>query len=312
MSTAVKKIVAASGTLIDEAFRIIDRFDSNMEPLVDALDRLRSQSRAVSNLKMNMKKAKQARKEKGGEIGGICGGCKQYFKNVKMKKCARCSMRYCSVECQKRDWEEGDHKYRCARRQEEFNADFRGVDDEVTLMEIQKFRKRRSEEAGEFLGSRFGSVALIAHIRRLDMRKCIIHCDVLSGIVEPMTYEETLEAYKEIGGIDRDTRSILQRNLSPQSVLMSAICTVEQHPSSPSDVACARVVKSMPASQFFMMTAKDYSRQRADELQEMCGFSREYLVELLAKEGIEGVIAKWTNEGMMYAGSDDDDDGDGY
>ena len=313
MLTAVKKIVAASGTLIDEAFRIIDRFDERMKLLVDALDRLRSQSKEVSNLKTSMKRSKQAKKEKRGEVGGICGGCKQFFENVKMKKCSKCSLLYCSAECQKKDWEEGDHKYRCRRRQEEFKR-FDGVDDEAKIMELQKWRKKRSEEAGELLGSRFGSVAMIAHIRRLDMRRCIIHCDAMSGVVQPMTYEETLKAYEESGGLDSDTRSILERNLSPQSVLMSSICTVESHPSSPHDEACERVVKSFPADQFFMVTAEECSREKADDLEEMSGFSKEYLLELLAKEGIQGVIAKWRNEGMLDVGCDEDNHyyDDGY
>jgi hypothetical protein len=43
-----------------------------------------------------------------------CRGCNQVFATAEMLTCSRCRVtKYCSKECQKRDWKTGEHKEKC-------------------------------------------------------------------------------------------------------------------------------------------------------------------------------------------------------
>ena len=84
----------------------------------------------------------------------------------------------------------------CKQRQQQ-RADLVGKSSPATAKAIEKFAKARSQEATDFLYKRLKTLWIMAALRGLELRQCIMLCDMVQLEFKPVTLQELRSEFPE-------------------------------------------------------------------------------------------------------------------
>ena len=177
--------------------------------------------------------------------GGICGGCNQIYEGIKLLKCSKCSLPYCSRECQKQDWKRGNHKVICKTRQHEQQSMFTATNNYGGGASAEHYHKKQSKLAQDLLFARMKDICVTAILQKdvnIELNNFIICLDLTKGWVKAMTFDAAVSFF-EVDKNQSATLSILNRNRQSSSALCSALCLVPSHRSAQTNKAL--VLKSI-------------------------------------------------------------------
>ena len=160
-----------------------------------------------------------------------CMVCNQVFDVTKKKllRCSKCRMPYCSKECQRKDWVEGDHKKMCKMRRK-LDRSSLGFIPKASLKNDANF----SQMAASVFNDRLPVLLLMVQYLDLDPHECVYVIDFYSSAIptgEPVSFETFLPPHPHrvflcAGSSPEEmdhTKHIVRRNCSNQALTLFAV-----------------------------------------------------------------------------------------